>query len=153
MNLDLNSKTAQLYRWFYEREVWDMPNNLCTYFWQVVVMVIFFIPALIIWLPWFIVRVVSYEWEPRWTISIILWFCSVIVFAVGAAVSYPLFNYPEDSFMYAVALMGLGFGGIGLGALCIWGVNRLRNSTTKSTLVGSYIKSRAKSICPIIKWK
>ncbi len=31
MNLNINSKTAKLYRWFYATN--EMPQSLCPYFW------------------------------------------------------------------------------------------------------------------------
>ena len=49
MNLKINSTTAQLYRWFYSTS--RMPQNLCPYFWKLVLMWVFILPYSIISLP------------------------------------------------------------------------------------------------------
>lgn len=49
MKLSQNSISAKLYRWFYLIDT--MPENLCPYFWKLVVMWIFIIPYFILTLP------------------------------------------------------------------------------------------------------
>jgi hypothetical protein len=49
MELNVNGFTARTYRWFYAK--FEMPNNLCPYFWELVIMWIFILPVLIISAP------------------------------------------------------------------------------------------------------
>lgn len=49
MNLNFNSLSARLYRWFYNKEV--MPDNLCPYFWKLVLMWLLILPYVGLTLP------------------------------------------------------------------------------------------------------
>jgi hypothetical protein len=49
MKLNINSTSAQLYRWFYATQ--QMPESLCPYFWKLVLTWVFIIPYTIISLP------------------------------------------------------------------------------------------------------
>lgn len=49
MELNKNSTTARLYRWFYN--IKEMPQNLCPYFWKLALMWILVIPFSIFTLP------------------------------------------------------------------------------------------------------
>jgi amino acid transporter len=49
IQLKENSITARMYRWFYTKQ--NMPNNLCPYFWKVVIMYLVIIPYFLGCLP------------------------------------------------------------------------------------------------------
>lgn len=49
IQLKENSITARLYRWFYTKQ--NMPNNLCPYFWKVVIMYLVIVPYSLWCLP------------------------------------------------------------------------------------------------------
>ena len=49
MELNKNSNSAKLYRWYYDQNV--MPTNLCPYFWKLVLMWITILPFTLITLP------------------------------------------------------------------------------------------------------
>ena len=49
MQLNINSKTAQLYRWFYSTA--KMPQSLCPYFWKLAVMWLAILPYVILSIP------------------------------------------------------------------------------------------------------
>lgn len=36
MTLNTNSLNAKLYCWFYGKTTWNLPNNLCPYFWKLI---------------------------------------------------------------------------------------------------------------------
>jgi hypothetical protein len=59
MELNLNSLTAKLYRWFYNQ--YEMPNSLCPYFWKMIIMYVFIIPYSIISLPQIIFELITKE--------------------------------------------------------------------------------------------
>jgi len=57
MKLNENSVTSRLYKWFYGVSEWQgLPNNLCPYFWKVVLMYLTIIPYVLFSIP-----VVVYE--------------------------------------------------------------------------------------------
>jgi hypothetical protein len=49
MNLNLNSTSAKLYRWFYAAK--EMPQSLCPYFWKLAIMWLLILPYTIVSLP------------------------------------------------------------------------------------------------------
>lgn len=49
MTLNLDSVSARLYRWFYDKE--QMPDNLCPYFWKLVLMWLMILPYMVVTLP------------------------------------------------------------------------------------------------------
>lgn len=52
MKLNKNSFTSKLYKWFYGvGEYQGLPNNLCPYFWKVVLMYLTIIPYVLISIP------------------------------------------------------------------------------------------------------
>ena len=52
MRLNKNSFTSRLYKWFYGvSEYQGLPNNLCPYFWKVVLMYLTFIPYVLFSIP------------------------------------------------------------------------------------------------------
>ena len=51
MKANTNSISAKLYCWFYAKRVKQLPNNLCPYFWKLVLAYILFIPYAIFSLP------------------------------------------------------------------------------------------------------
>jgi hypothetical protein len=53
MELNKNSNSAKLYRWFYnlDSEFDEMPTNLCPYFWKLVLMWVTILPFTLITLP------------------------------------------------------------------------------------------------------
>lgn len=54
MKLNINSNTAQLYRWFYNTSV--MPESLCPYFWKLALMWVVIMPYTILSLPMIILE-------------------------------------------------------------------------------------------------
>ena len=57
MRLNKNSVTSRLYKWFYGVSEYEgLPNNLCPYFWKVVLMYLTFIPYV-----WLSIPVVVYD--------------------------------------------------------------------------------------------
>lgn len=64
MRLNKNSFTSRLYKWFYGvREYQGLPNNLCPYFWKVVLMYLTIIPYVLISIPVVIYDLFDKEYE------------------------------------------------------------------------------------------
>jgi hypothetical protein len=54
MELNVNGFTARTYRWFYAK--FEMPDNLCPYFWELVIMWTFILPVLIVSAPMLLIN-------------------------------------------------------------------------------------------------
>ena len=51
MKIYEDSINTKLYLWFYSTNEWDLPKNLCPYFWKLVIMYILIVPYSIFCLP------------------------------------------------------------------------------------------------------
>ena len=118
MELNKNSFSAKLYRWFYATK--QMPQNLCPYFWKLVVAFIMALPVLILTLPYEIIYYKDgdkYD-EPighRLFVSFVVMLLGFLLFMLGVAVAY-LFGYSPTpkTFMYNCATSGLAVWIIGI---------------------------------------
>jgi len=54
MELNINGFTARTYRWFYAE--YGMPENLCPYFWKLVIMWVLIIPVSILAIPMLLIN-------------------------------------------------------------------------------------------------
>ena len=59
MKLNINSTSAQLYRWFYATTT--MPQSLCPYFWKLVIMWLLILPYSILSLPVILMDLKDFE--------------------------------------------------------------------------------------------
>lgn len=155
MNLSKNSFSAKLYRFFYNTD--DLPNNLCPYFWQLLLAYILVIPFI---LPVIILR---YGTDKNIDIpaAIIIGIRLVVQFAlitITSMIIIPinlftgLFNLKVIDFMITFAIIGyLIVAIIGLFFL----VDKLSTLTTNSnkiSIVGEFIKAKYNNYCPKIDW-
>lgn len=178
MNLNLNSQTAKMYRWFYATG--SMPNTLCPYFWKLVIMWIFIVPYSILSIPYlFMNYFTDKDWSNKGTSIIekpfaggLLW---VMVFLVGAMLfSISLFwvVFPEESFLFIVQLFGtimwLAAFGYGIYFVTGWAFEKYKNSKIKydadgyriwdepkkqDSVVIHFIKATYNKYCPKIDWR
>jgi hypothetical protein len=176
MELNLNSLTAKLYRWFYNQ--YEMPNSLCPYFWKMIIMYVFIIPYSIISLPQIIFELITKERSeaPRIAIGgilyILLFFGLTILFTL---VTLPIWGYfPPNSVGNSFQIIGtICFVG-GLSVLIThliinYRLNRNRRFIVdkktgqyiknpkykgeKPNLVKEFIKAKYNKYCPKINWK
>jgi hypothetical protein len=101
MKLNIDSTTAQLYRWFYATS--RMPESLCPYFWKLVLMWTFILPYSLLCLPVIILerldRSQTHSTGERASYGFLCWFimymiiCMVTVFGI-------LFEFPEKDTLY-----------------------------------------------------
>jgi hypothetical protein len=173
MNLNLNSTTSKLYRWFYNTN--QMPESLCPYFWKLIVMWILIIPYTIISLPFIIMNLISGEGQcgdfyEKPAIGLALYI--MIGFLLSALFSLSIFwiTFPQESFFTAIQSLGIG---IWIGAIIagIWhGIKWLHTKFKSSKInyddgfiihtkpkqdpiVLTFIKAKYNKYCPKIDWK
>jgi hypothetical protein len=118
MNLSENSLHAKLYRWFYASE--RLPNNLCPYFWKLMIALVFVLPTSIIYIPLVILLFVvalfdkddtrevnEYEFGERMIISIMLYLMLFFTFCI-CVFFIELFcgAYKKDSFLSVCGALG-----------------------------------------------
>jgi hypothetical protein len=51
MEINTNSVWTKLWQWFYGVRTEDLPNNLCPYFWKMLLMILTIIPYTLFCLP------------------------------------------------------------------------------------------------------
>ena len=84
MKLKFNSLTARLYRWFYMES--GMPENLCPYFWKLVLMWLLMVPTVILTLP-----VITTKQKPDGAIArLILGFALWVFFGIVIVALAPI---------------------------------------------------------------
>jgi len=173
MNLNKNSISARLYRWFYR--VYDMPENLCPYFWQLVIMYVFIIPYSIIALPMVIIK--EDDSDARFIGGFLLWATLFIgLIALYAPITYFIWGFgPKNSTMLGLQMGGFICWVISVITLIILGLIKLKDrkknqkyvwdhSTYEyipnpdyrpsfATITLEFIKAKYKRYCPKIDWK
>lgn len=177
MKLNSNSISSKLYRWFYGTN--DLPNNLCPYFWKLVLAWLVVIPYSLISIPVIIMelREKNYEYNDcstggRIGLSVVLY---VLLFGIGCMLSIfgCFFIEPEKDTFYMFAVMigamlwvvAIVFGIIeGEKAFREWNYRRkikydengLRiwdePRQEKTYLVVEFAKAKYNKYCPKIDW-
>lgn len=95
MKLNTNSVSARLYRWFYRTS--HMPQNLCPYFWKLVLMWIFILPLAFCSLPLIVMKdSKDAEWDTRLFAGIMIWvllfFAFLMIFSPITYLMYGLLS-------------------------------------------------------------
>jgi hypothetical protein len=173
MNLNKNSFSARLYRWFYNRE--EMPKNLCPYFWMLVTAYLFALPVVIFTLPFELVYTKfgkdNEALGTRIGASIIMWFFIFMAFVVispvlllfGASFNGSLHNIFHGAILSYI--IGTGFG---LYYLVKFIYNKIkernepkydedgniviRGRAKKPNILVEFIKAKYNKYCPQITW-
>jgi hypothetical protein len=111
MKLNSNSISSKLYRWFYGTN--DLPNNLCPYFWKLVLAWLVIVPYSLVCLPMIVLELIDkgYKYSDNSTgkrigMSTIVYF---ILFVISSMVSFicVFFVSPEkDSFYLSLSALG-----------------------------------------------
>lgn len=153
MEIRKNSRTSRLFKWFYNLEDYELPNNLCPYFWKVVFMYIAFIPSIILSLPYLILGKFK-KGSNHPGVGFLSWFCIFIVFCIGVAFSW-FWELPEKhtwgsvigTVGWMVVVLGISISGVEL-------IKYLsREKGDRKTLIGEYAKAKYNKYCPKIDWK
>jgi hypothetical protein len=177
MKLNSNSVSSKLYRWFYGTNV--LPNNLCPYFWKLVLAWLVLIPYSLVCLPVIILELKDkyYKYHDNSTskrigFSVLSYF---ILFCIGCALSVIgcLFISPEkNSFYLFMVTLGVFIWIIAIVVGSIEGIklikdwNRKRKikyddngrriwsepKEEKTYLIVEFTKAKYNKYCPKIDW-
>ena len=177
MKLNSNSISSKLYRWFYGTNV--LPNNLCPYFWKLVLSWLVLIPYSLVCAPVIILELMdkNYKYHDNSTgkrigFSILTYF---ILFCIGCALSLIgwFFITPEkDSFYMFMGTLGSFIWIIAIVVGLIEGIklikdwNRKRKikyddngrriwsepKEEKTYLIVEFTKAKYNKYCPKIDW-
>ena len=160
MKLSTNSLSAKLYRWFYNQN--KMPNNLCPYFWKLVIMYILIIPYFIITLP----SQILYKFEKNdiqinLGYSLVLYFIIFLIVCIASVPILLLFDLNPNEFWKNI----FGYGVLSWVVLIVFGIYHgfkylLRylkqnpNETQKenSNILVEFVKAKYNKYCPKINW-
>lgn len=164
MILNHNSISAKLYRWFYGTNV--MPNNLCPYFWKLVIAYTFALPVLILTLPQTIVS----KGKNRDTLSnrIIMGIITYVLL-LGAISMISVFGLffvlPEKEGLYLFMLIiGMSLWAISVVVGVPYLINKLLEKwkerrynryteEPKVNIIVEMVKAKYHKYCPKIDWK
>jgi len=174
MKLDHNSLSAKLYRWFYGTS--KMPNNLCPYFWKLVISIVFGVPFGIFTVPHILVYYKDNSRDSiseRIGVSAVYWimiFCLISMLSVFGL----FFVSPEKDSFYNNMIIGgivLWIFAIVIGSYYLiqlliekWQNRHLERYTDengktwahpkekKSNILIEMIKAKYNRYCPKIDW-
>lgn len=178
MKLNQNSVSAKLYKWFYAvSEYQGLPNNLCPYFWCMVLMYLTFIPYVLFSIPVVVYDLFDKQYRngdrktgERLGISVGVYIALFAISALISAIVALFIKVDKGSwFEFLVAggvLIWVGLIVIGI----IEGVKHLREYTTtndsyydeqqdkwvvkktKVNMTSEFIKAKYNKYCPKIDW-
>jgi hypothetical protein len=174
MTLNQNSTSASLYKWLYGTQ--DLPNNLCPYFWKVVLAYLVIVPYILLALPYLIGLAISKEsskddsFGKRIGIGFVLYF---FMWCAASALCFitMFFIPPARHSLYGFMTMLGGLVwliGLSLGGSHLWDEYKERKRTSKirynehgyriyeepkSNLIVEFVKAKYGKYCPKINWK
>ena len=167
MKASKSSLHAKLYEFTYGD---NLPSNLCPYFWKLVIATVFFIPACIIQLPYFIIGITTkqsvneIDVESRWIFGLIIWICAILITVYGYA-TYEWIRAIRDLREYDQASANVGMV-INI-SLLIFGFSFLlshirigiRSASNPSVtekhpgIISEFVKAKYNKYCPKIDWE
>jgi uncharacterized Tic20 family protein len=176
--LKRNGISATIYRWFYGLELYELPKNLCPYFWKSVLMYLIIIPYIVLCLPICIWEIFDKSYKhgdrvcgERIAYSILFYIGCIMLIALLSSVGWLFVNYTIGSFFYVMGQAGITFWILGLG-FGIWRLVRyIKNKAFKSKHIwneekGEYVNytptmaiiiemitATYHKYCPELKWK
>ena len=153
MELNRNSFSARVYRAYYQEEI--MPNNLCSYFWSLVLAYITFIPLEIWGLPYTILSLFIKK-APK----VAPFFKAVIsLFMLGVSVALwlalaPITQYINIKWTKKDIECGIFLDIIIFIIIMVYYIPIIRHKFKykSKNLVIEYLKSKISGICPRITW-
>lgn len=165
MDLDYNSTTAKIYRWFYGTE--KMPKSGCTYWRKAIFAYLLLIPTVCFCLPvLFFEKRNNFEdnnpyiW--KYVLSCVFYFCLYCLFSIGYAI-YCFYNHThlvKDSWEHATCALGAYWIVVGgaVGVVCSISyltkkiIGRKKDKETKPNIIIEFVKTKYNKICPTLNW-
>jgi hypothetical protein len=157
MELNKNSVTSKIYRWFYNKASNEMPNNLCPYFWQLVFMWIVFIPSVILSLPYSIYYKLNFnKFEHHPGVGIVGWAFLYFVKCSLISFGWLFFEYEKASYLECCAFLGILIIFISLMIFLPEIIKYFKPKThtkPKPNIIIEFTKAKYNKYCPKIDWK
>jgi len=158
MELTRDSLLSKTYRWFYNTHT--MPNNLCEYFWRLVIMVLLIIPSAILSSPINFLGLLSkdsnYSHSNLPGPGFVAWVALFLIQSIIVFIVIVLFlSFPEDGYLYHVGGIGLVmFFSVVIG-LIFYAFSKItpRKVNLKQNIAVEYLKAKKNKYCPKIDWK
>ena len=168
---------ARLYRWFYVIEEYDMPENLCPYFWSTVFMYFAIIPYTLFSIPVLLINAFTKEgFENPWQRLGFSALIYVFLFLGWSILFVPYYFYTwgaVDAVGFWEALVSIGvllwIVGILAGAYyllkfvfkmfsrgvvaAVDSIKPSKDVREKSNMLAEFIKAKYKKYCPKIEWE
>lgn len=173
MKLNINSNTAQLYRWFYGTSI--MPESLCPYFWKLVLMWVVILPYSIACIPSIVIEKMNpsenLKTGERLGVSFLVWVMILMLLSMLFSISLFWYTYPKDTLGMELQHIGFFLWMIAI-AIGIWGGTkwlikkwnepkikynengyRIWNPEPKQdSIIVSFVKASYNKYCPRIEW-
>lgn len=147
MTLDSNSAIAKYYRWFYATQ--KLPNNLCPYFWKLLIAVVCAPLAIIIYtFKKVAVLGIIMSWVLK--VAMILWCSIIVLFYLYAHVQlilavFDYYGYDSEAANIALVLdctiaviFAIGF--------------TISHFSQKNYVAVEFVKAKYNRYCPQINW-
>jgi hypothetical protein len=174
MQLNSNSITAQLYRWFYATS--KMPQTLCPYFWKLILMWVFVLPYTILSLPIILMDRKDPEHRTigeRAGMGFIIWFILGLLLSMLSWIGLFFIEPIKDSaYMHILTFGGIGWlFGIVIGGIELYKIlkekwenrgikydadgYRIWNNPEpkQDSIIVAFAKAKYNKYCPKIDWK
>jgi hypothetical protein len=178
MKLNRNSISVKLYRWFYGTV--RLPENLCPYFWKLVLAYILFIPYSIFCIPNILfMEVLNKNYEngdhstgARMGISFGYYLIAFVLLCMVTAAGYLFVDYEKDGFFDRILPGGILFWIAGIGIGGYHGIKYLierykekrdyyidengrrwyKSKEKTDNIIIAFTKAKYNKYCPKIEW-
>jgi hypothetical protein len=170
MKLNYNSFSSKLYRWIYYSDTNEMPNNLCPYFWRLVVAYIIALPVLVLTLPYELIRLFKKDKEEM-DMPLLPRIISTVVFAIALFVIAALLA-PISLFFGYSPIESSGFNSMINGGIFLWFIggivglvygitylvdkyknrSKVIKEAKSENIVVEFVKAKYNKYCPKIEW-
>jgi hypothetical protein len=177
MKLNQNSISSKLYRWFYGTNV--LPNNLCPYFWKLVLVWLVLIPYSLVCTPVIIVELIDKDYKyndnstgKRIGFSVLIYFMLFCISSMLSVIGLLFITPEKDTFYMFMVTLGIMIWAAaivigvieGVKALKEWNYSRKINydengrriwgepKEQKTYLVVEFAKAKYNKYCPKIDW-
>ena len=177
MELNKNSLNAKLYCWFYGVRSYELPSNLCPYFWKLVLAWILVLPYGLFCTPFILTHELSdktykngeSQFGERIGISVIMYIILFALFALGVTVGALFTTYAKGGFFIQMLPVGIILWNLLVGIGIYHGVKALVQKLRepkklydengyriypekKPNLTVEFVKAKYNKYCPKITW-
>lgn len=161
MELNHTSFSAKFYRWFYDKQTFEMPSSLCPYFWKLLLAYVFVIPYVLIGFPYILFnkgRNASVSAGVLTTVGLSLFLYLVfvllsvpyfLIFGINTKNEWSTQIFASGLVSWAIILVVSSYQFI----RWLFDKDRKRFREKKSNLIVEITKAKYNKYCPKITWK